>query len=48
MDLPLLASSRCVRSQPGGLGCSGGGGEVPGLVFVGSSRGSEQVADEEV
>ena len=35
------------KSQPGGPGCSGGG-EVAGLVFVGSSCGSEQVADKEI
>lgn len=46
MDFPLLASSCWVESQPGGPGCSGG--EVAGLVFVGSSHGSEQVVDEEV
>lgn len=46
MDLPLLAYSWWVRSQPGGPGCSGG--EVARLVCVGSSCGSEQVAEEEV
>lgn len=47
VDLPLLASSLLGRSQLGGPGCSGAGGEVAGLVFVGSSRGSEQVTGEE-
>lgn len=48
IDIPLLASYWWVRSQPGVLGCSGGGREVAGLMFVGGSCGSEQVADKEV
>lgn len=47
MDLPLLDFFWWVRSQPGGPGCLGGG-EVAGLVFVGSSCGNEQFADEEL